>query len=253
MLPIQEKKFSRVSRVSRAIFRLNSYQKAMKTADQISEFTVYRLSIYKRCLEHLEREHVKTISSKDFASRFGLNSAQVRKDLAYFGEFGIRGMGYPVTTLKEQILLILGLAEISQGKKTWKVIVIGAGKLGAAISQYKDLRAQGFEIVAVFDNDLENAPYLAQQRVNILQTAWPLSHIHQLETVIAAQHVDLALLAVPAEAAQAITDRLVKAGIRAILNFAPVQLLAPESIKIRTVDVIAELQSLTYYLHTIKK
>jgi redox-sensing transcriptional repressor len=223
----------------------------MKTADKISEFTVYRLSIYNRCLEELERENTKTISSKNFALRFGLNSAQVRKDLAYFGEFGIRGMGYPVATLKEQILHILGLTESSQGKKTWKAIVIGAGKLGAAISQYQDLRTQGFEIVAVFDNDLEQAPYIKQQRANILQTAWPLSHINQLETVIAAQQVELALLAVPAEAAQALTDRLVNAGIRAILNFVPVQLLAPETVKIRTVDVIAELQSLTYYLHTL--
>ena len=105
----------------------------MKNTSNISEFTIYRLSVYKRCLEELERENIKTISSKDFAARFGLNSAQVRKDLAYFGEFGIRGMGYPIKTLKEQILSILGLAESSRGEKTWKTILIGAGRQGTAL------------------------------------------------------------------------------------------------------------------------
>jgi len=225
----------------------------MKTADKISEFTVYRLSIYKRCLEQLEREDIKTISSKEFAVRFGLNSAQVRKDLAYFGEFGIRGMGYPVKTLKEQILNILGLAECARGQKTWKVIVIGAGKLGTVMLQSKDFRAQGFEIVAVFDRDLQNSAYKLQQQARLLHTAAPLLHINQLETVIADQQIDMALLAVPAEEAQPITNRLVNAGIRAILNFVPVQLLVPDSVKIRTVDIVAELQSLTYHLNRNEK
>jgi redox-sensing transcriptional repressor len=225
----------------------------MKTADhKISEFTIYRLSIYKRCLEQLERERIPTISSKDFAIRFGLNSAQVRKDLAYFGEFGIRGMGYPVKTLKEQILNILGLAESSLGKKTWKAIVIGAGKLGMAILQYKDFRKYGFEILAVLDADPQTSEYTIRQQADVLQTSVPLSPIDQLETVIEEHDIDIAILAIPEDNAQEIADRLVNAGIRAILNFVPIQLLVPSHVKVRTVDIVAELQSLTYHLNKVK-
>jgi redox-sensing transcriptional repressor len=225
----------------------------MKTTDKISEFTIYRLSIYKRCLEQLEREKIATVSSKDFAARFGLNSAQVRKDLAYFGEFGIRGMGYPVKTLKEQILNILGLSESSLGKKTWKAIIIGAGKLGTAVLQYEDLHRHKFEIVAVFDAEVQTSEYTTQQQANMLQTSVQLSHINQLETILAEQHTDIAILAVPEAAAQPIADRLVNAGIRAILNFVPVQLIVPPHVKVRTVDIVAELQSLTYYLNQDEK
>jgi len=222
----------------------------MKTVDnKISEFTIYRLSIYKRCLEQLECDKIATVSSKDFAIRFGLNSAQVRKDLAYFGEFGIRGMGYPVKTLKEQILHILGLAESSLGKKTWKAILIGAGKLGMALLQYNDFRKYGFEIIAVFDTDLQTSEYMRRQRANMLQISVPLFHIERLETVIAEHHVDIAILAIHEEDAQQIADRLVNAEIRAILNFVPVQLLVPPQVKVRTVDIVAELQSLTYHLN----
>jgi redox-sensing transcriptional repressor len=221
----------------------------MKTADKISEFTVYRLSIYKRCLEQLEREDVKTISSKEFAIRFGLNSAQVRKDLAYFGEFGIRGMGYPVKTLKEQILNILGLSESVRGQKTWKIIIIGAGRLGTAIAQSPEFQAEGFEIVAVLDKDPQSSMYQAQQQAQLAQATTPLIPMSQLETIIAEKKVDLAVLTVAKEEAQAIADRLVNAGIRALLNFVPVQLLVPEGVKIRTVDIVAEIQSLTYHLY----
>jgi redox-sensing transcriptional repressor len=224
----------------------------MKTIDKISEFTIYRLSIYKRCLEQLEQENIATISSKDFAIRFGLNSAQVRKDLAYFGEFGIRGMGYPVKTLKEQILNILGLTEGLLDKKTWKAGIIGAGKLGTAILQSKDFLKYGFEIVAIFDIDLQTSAYVTQQQAKTLQTSVPLSHIDQLETVIAERHIDIAILAIPDEEAQQIVNRLVNAGIRAILNFVPVQLLVPPSVKVRMVDIVAELQSLTYHLNRMK-
>jgi redox-sensing transcriptional repressor len=225
----------------------------MKTADhKISEFTIYRLSIYKRCLEELERERIPTISSKDFAIRFGLNSAQVRKDLAYFGEFGIRGMGYPVKTLKEQILNILGLAESSLGKKTWKAIVIGAGKLGMAILQYQGFCKYGFEILAVLDADPQSSEYTVRQQADVLQTSVSLSHIDQLETIIEERQIDIAILAIPEDNAQQIADRLANAGIRAILNFVPVQLLVPPHVKVRTVDIVAELQSLTYHLNKIK-
>jgi redox-sensing transcriptional repressor len=224
----------------------------MKTIDKISEFTIYRLSIYKRCLEQLERENTLTISSTDFAIRFGLNSAQVRKDLAYFGEFGIRGMGYPVNTLKDQIANILGLTEGAQAQKMWKAAIIGAGKLGSALAQYKDFRTHGFEIVAVFDIDLQTSAYIAQQQANLLSTDLALAPMDQLETLIAERQIDLVVLAIPEEAAQQVVDRLVNAGIQAILNFVPVQLLVPPAVKVRTVDIIAELQSLTYHLNRVQ-
>lgn len=225
----------------------------MKTIANISEFTIYRLSIYKRCLEVLERQNIKTVSSKDLAIRFGLNSAQVRKDLAYFGEFGIRGMGYPVSTLKEQILIILGLAECAAGTKTWKTIIIGAGKLGTTLVQYQEFRKQGFEMVALFDSNLTTADYIRQQQAHLIETTIPLLPISQLEDFLAEQPVDIAILTTPEEVAQEITNRLANAGVHAILNFVPVQLLAPSHVTIRTVDMIAELQSLSYYLDQAEK
>lgn len=221
----------------------------MKTADNISEFTIYRLSIYKRCLEELEREQIKTMSSKDFAARFGLNSAQVRKDLAYFGEFGIRGMGYPVTTLKEQILHILGLADLPLAPRAWKAILIGAGKLGTALLKYTELHQDKFEILAAFDANLNACEYARQQQVKMVDAPIVLYPMERLEQIITEHAPDIAILAVTAEDAQTIANRLVLAGIHAILNFVPVQLLVPASVKVRTVDLIAELQCLTYHLH----
>jgi redox-sensing transcriptional repressor len=221
----------------------------MKNVDNISEFTIYRLSIYKRCLEQLERENIKTISSKELAVRFGLNSAQLRKDLAYFGEFGIRGMGYPVKTLKEQILHILGLTESSLGKKTWKTILIGAGKLGTAMLKYQDFRKYGFEIFAAFDTNLETSEYALQQQTTLLESPIPLYPLEELEQIIAENSTDIAILAIFEENAQDVANRLVNAGIHAILNFVPVQVLVPSKVKVRTVDLIAELQCLTYHLN----
>ncbi len=225
----------------------------MKNPDKISEFTIYRLSIYKRCLEELERDQIKTISSKDFAARFGLNSAQVRKDLAYFGEFGIRGMGYPVAILKEQILNILGLTESHAGEKTWKVIIIGAGKLGTTLLRYQQLATHGFEIVALVDSNPEACEYRLQQQAGLVQSPAPLLPLDQLEAFLEEQQVEIAMLAVPDDQAQPIANRLVNAGLRAILNFVPVQVLVPAHVKVRTVDMVAELQSLTYHLHKLEK
>jgi redox-sensing transcriptional repressor len=221
----------------------------MKTVDHISEFTIYRLSIYKRCLEHLEREQIKTISSKDFAARFGLNSAQVRKDLAYFGEFGIRGMGYPVTTLKEQIMHILGISENTPASKIWKILIVGAGKIGTALLKYEHFRHHTFEIVAAIDTDPTGSEYLRQQQAGLVNAPIVVYPLAKLEQVIAEHAPDIAVLAVSEDDAQPVADRLVTAGIHAILNFVPVQLLVPANVKVRTVDLIAELQSLTYHLH----
>ncbi|MBD3307574.1 redox-sensing transcriptional repressor Rex [candidate division KSB3 bacterium] len=225
-------------------------RKIMKADERISEFTIYRLSIYKRCLEELEHEQIKTISSKDFAARFGLNSAQVRKDLAYFGEFGIRGMGYPVKTLKQQLLNILGLAESSAGEKRWKTIIIGtATHLGAGLlHQHETLRTHGFEMIAAFASSAPS-PDAGSAITSPETSAIPLYPLNQLETIIAADPPDIAMLATAEDQAQEIANRLVTLGIQAILNFVPVQLLVPSHVKVRAVDLIAELQSLTYHLH----
>ena len=222
----------------------------MKNADNISEFTIYRLSIYKRCLEQLERENFKTVSSKDFAARFGLNSAQVRKDLAYFGEFGIRGMGYPITTLKKQILTILGLAESSSGQKTWKAMLIGAGTLGTSLLKYHHFANYGFAIVAAFDATPESSEYAQQQQAELVESPIPLYPLEQLEQKISEQSPDMAILATSEDTAQEIVNRLIAAGIHGILSVVPVQLLVPSDVKVRTIDIIAELQCLTYHLHS---
>ncbi len=224
----------------------------MKTADNISEFTIYRLSIYKRCLEHLEREGMKTVSSKEFASRFGLNSAQVRKDLAFFGEFGIRGMGYPIATLKEQIMAILGLTDSATGLKTWKAAVIGAGRLGAALLKSRDFLAAGFELVAAFDKTPDDSEYARQRSAGLFELPVPVYAITQLEEELQRISIDIAILAVPEEEAQEMTYRLINANITAILNFVPIQLIVPSTVKVRTVDVVAELQCLAYHLHSEK-
>lgn len=223
----------------------------MKTADNISEFTVYRLSIYKRCLEELQREKIATISSKDFAARFGLNSAQVRKDLAYFGEFGIRGMGYPVTGLREQILNILGLVESATDLKTWKTILIGAGNLGTALLRYGQFRQEGFDMIAAFDKHPDTARYLQRPENSDASASVPRYAIQELETFLAEHPTDIAMLAVPDDDAQEIVNRLVNAGIQAILNFVPVQLMAPAHVEIRTIDMTAELHCLTYHLNKL--
>jgi redox-sensing transcriptional repressor len=221
----------------------------MKHTGNISEFTIYRLSIYKRCLEQLEREQFKTISSKDFANRFGLNSAQVRKDLAYFGEFGIRGMGYPINTLKEQISTILGLSESSSGQRKWNAVLIGAGRLGSALLKYQQFLDRGFEIFAAFDSQPDLSDYHRQADAMLLDVKIPLHPVEQLEDVLEKSPTDIAILAVSESDAQELADRLVASGIRAILNFVPVQLLVPPEVKVRTVDLAAELQCLTYHLH----
>ncbi|PID56903.1 redox-sensing transcriptional repressor Rex [candidate division KSB3 bacterium] len=221
----------------------------MKHTGHISEFTIYRLSVYKRCLEQLEREQLTTISSKDFANRFGLNSAQVRKDLACFGEFGIRGMGYPISTLREQIATILGFAKNSNGPQKWTAVLIGAGRLGSALLTSQQFFAHGFEIHAAFDLLPDSSDYRRQADAKLLDKEIPLYPVEKLEDVLKKMPTDIAILAVSEADAQDLADRVTALGIRAILNFVPVQLLVPPDVKVRTVDLAAELQCLTYHLH----
>jgi len=203
---------------------------------KIPEKTVTRLSIYLRCLEELEADGVASVSSRQLAERFGLNSAQVRKDLAYFGQFGVRGLGYYIAELKHNLERILGL------KQDWEVALVGVGNLGSALIAYKGFQARGFKIGLAFDAD----PAKMGQVVSDVQ----ITEIAKLVQTVRRKKVKIAVLAVPAGAAQSVADLLVEAGVTAILNFAPAQLTVPEGVKVQNVDLSVLLKTLSY--HTVR-
>lgn len=203
---------------------------------KIPEKTVTRLSIYLRCLEELEADGVVSVSSRQLAERFGLNSAQVRKDLAYFGQFGVRGLGYYIAELKHNLERILGL------KQDWEVALVGVGNLGSALIAYKGFQARGFKIGLAFDAD----PAKMGQVVGDVQIA----DIARLVPSVRRKKVKIAVLTVPATAAQSVADLLVEAGVTAILNFAPTQLTVPEGVKVQNVDLSVLLKTLSY--HTVR-
>lgn len=203
---------------------------------KIPERTVTRLSIYLRCLEEMEADGVSAVSSKQLAERFGLNSAQVRKDLAYFGQFGVRGLGYYIAELKHNLERILGL------KQDWEVALVGVGNLGSALIAYKGFQARGFRISMAFDADSAKVG----QRVDgivVMDAA-------KMVPTIRRKKVKIAVVAVPAMTAQSVADRLVEAGVTAILNFAPAQLAVPEGVKVQNVDLSVLLKTLSY--HTVR-
>jgi len=196
--------------------------------------TVRRLSVYTRCLLQLEEDGVKTVSSQDLAERFNLNSAQVRKDLAYFGEFGVRGIGYYVSSLKAELQRILGL------DREWPVALVGFGNLGSALFHYRGFWRQGFRIAVIFDDD----PAKVGREVDGV----PIFSTRDLAREIQARRVQMAIVAVPAEAAQSVADQLVAAGIKAVLNFAPARIRLPRDVRLKDVDLSIELETLSFYL-----
>ncbi len=201
---------------------------------KIPEMTIRRLSVYTRCLLQLEEDGVKTVSSQELAERFNLNSAQVRKDLAYFGEFGVRGIGYYVSGLKAELQKILGL------DREWSVVLVGFGNLGSALFHYKGFARQGFRIAVVVDDD----PVKVGRNVDHV----PVVASRDLAREIKSRGIQIAIVAVPAESAQAVTDQLVAAGIRAVLNFAPMRLRVPRDVRLKNVDLSIELETLSFYL-----
>ncbi len=201
---------------------------------RIADSTVRRLSAYLRFLEDFETRGLSTISSEELANRGGTTSAQVRKDLSFFGSFGKRGLGYSVPELAGRLREILGLG------KEWRVVIVGAGKIGAALAQYRGFRHRGFNILAAYDN---NPDKIGRKLEGI-----PVRDIEQLERDIQRDKPDIVVLTVPGDEAQDVVDRVVKAGVKAILNFAPAQLHAPVDVAIKTVNMAMELEGLSFAL-----
>jgi redox-sensing transcriptional repressor len=196
--------------------------------------TVYRLSIYQRCLTRLRENGIETVSSDALSRAAGVKSPQLRKDLAYFGNFGTRGLGYNVEVLAGRINQVLGTTRLQP------VILIGVGNLGAALLHYGGFNKEGFEIIAAFDHD--------PQRALAVQTNVPIHGMADLPAFINAQSVKMAILAVPAIGAQQVVNQLIAAGIQAILNFAPVVLEVPDAVVVNNVDLAVELENLSYFI-----
>jgi len=214
---------------------VKSTKKLRPTAQQVSELTTNRLSIYLRCLDHLRAHGVRTVASQALASQFHLNAAQIRKDLAWFGEFGVRGVGYSVEELAAHLRGILGLGA------PIPVAVIGAGNLGQALADYPGFPREGFEPVALFDK----APAKVGQES---RGGVPIYHVRRLRSVVRRENIRIALLAVPANAAQQVANQAVAAGLRAILNFTPGTLVVPAGVKVKNVDLTVSLEGLAYHL-----
>lgn len=204
---------------------------------KIPDATIGRLSLYSRYLIEADEKGITTVSSQHIAKATGVTPAQVRKDLAYFGEFGTRGVGYNSRELYSYIMKILGL------DKQWSVAIIGAGNLGRALSQYKGFYQRGFDITCIFDND-PNKVGKKLSDINIYS-------LDSLDEKVKEFKINLGMIAVPASAAQEVADKLVKAGVRGIINFAPVNITVKENIILRRVDLAAQLEYLTYYLEEI--
>ena len=201
---------------------------------RIAESTVRRLSAYLRFLEEAEAHGHHTISSGELAAQGGTTSAQVRKDLSFFGSFGKRGLGYSVSALSSSLRDILGLG------RQWNVVIVGAGKIGAALAQYRGFRERGFKVVGAYDED----PALVGRSLDGVV----VRDQRELDADIAKLKPHIALIAVPAEAAQGLVDRVVKAGVRAILNFAPAPITVPPHVTLRSVNMALELEILSYAL-----
>ncbi len=201
---------------------------------KIPEATITRLSVYSRFLESVDEKGIITISSGEIAEGTGVSPAQVRKDLAYFGEFGTRGVGYNVKDLLRHTLKILGL------NNRWSVVVVGAGNLGSALVSYRGFRERGFDIVGVFDNDLTK---IGKRLLNL-----EVLGSEQIPQVVKEHNVKIGAITVPASAAQDATNVLVKCGVKAILNFAPTVLVVPDHVHVRDIDLSTKLEILTFNL-----
>lgn len=216
---------------------MGAYKRHIET-DNISELTIARLSIYLRCVEQLLEAGIDTVSSQELAKRFNLNSAQIRKDLAYFGEFGVRGVGYNVRELRHYIVEILGL------DRERRLVIIGAGNLGYALCHYSGFSSGNFLVVGVLDSD--------PSRIGDPTPAGLLvEDADRLPEIVAQRQVEIGIITTPAGAAQTVCDQMVDAGLRTILNFAPIRVRAKNGVLAKTVDLKVYLEELSFFLaHT---
>ena len=206
---------------------------------KIPEATIRRLSRYSRCLEEMDIMGEKVVSSAQLATRCLVNAAQVRKDLAYFGEFGIRGVGYYVKDLLQDIKRILGL------NKEWKMAVIGIGNLGSALLSYKDFLKQNYKIVAAFDID---PPKVIGRVSEKLGKPVEILHLNRLKEVAKERKIEIGLITTPPSEAQNVANLLVEAEVRGILNFAPAQISVPDGYMVKDVFFTTILDNLAYLL-----
>ena len=203
--------------------------------EPVSELTTNRLSVYLRCLNALDQAGVRTVSSQALAEQFHLNAAQIRKDLAYFGEFGVRGVGYYVKELRQHLRQILGLDEHV------RVAIMGAGNLGLALADYPGFRDDGFDIAALFDTVPAKVGQCSRGGV-------PIHDSRDFRRIVRRERIRIAVIAVPAASAQAVVNTVVQAGIKAILNFSPGTLKVPADVKLKSVDLTVSLESLSFFL-----
>jgi redox-sensing transcriptional repressor len=213
--------------------------RAVSDRETISELTTGRLSVYLRCLTYLESINQQTVSSHELAKRFHLNSAQIRKDLAFFGEFGTRGVGYNVSRLKDQLVATLGI------DRTRNVLIVGAGNLGMALADYRGFNSNGFHVVGMLDVDPEKIGKTSR-------TGVPVLSYDKLPDIVHRNGVHIGIIAVSAETAQLVHDVLAESGVCAILNFAPIQIRLRPGVKVKSVDLRINLESLSYYLKNIE-
>lgn len=201
---------------------------------EIPKKAIYRLSIYQRCLSKLRENGKETVSSTALAAAAGVKPAQLRKDLAYFGQFGTRGLGYAVNELRDAILEVLGREQLQP------VILIGAGNLGSALLRYRGFEKEGFEVVAAFDAVPEA---VVKRGIGV-----PVHGLDDMSRFVSEHEVKLGILCVPAESAQEVANELVAAGVQGILNFSPSVLQVPEAVTVNNVDLALELENLSYFV-----
>ena len=211
-----------------------AYKRHIDTAN-ISELTISRLSIYLRCVDQLLDAGVETVSSQQLAKRFNLNSAQIRKDLAYFGEFGVRGVGYNVRELRQYVIEILGL------DRERRLVIVGAGNLGSALCHYSGFSGGNFLVVAVLDSD-------PSRTGDPTPAGLLVEDADRLPEIVSQRQAEIGIITTPAAAAQGVCDRMVDAGLRTILNFAPIRLRAPDTVLVKTVDLKVYLEELSFFL-----
>jgi redox-sensing transcriptional repressor len=213
---------------------MSAYKRHIDT-ENISDLTITRLSIYLRCVDQLLEAGIETVSSQELANRFNLNSAQIRKDLAYFGEFGVRGVGYNVRELRQYVIEILGL------DRERRMVIVGAGNLGAALCHYSGFSGGNFLVVGVLDSDPSRIGDATPSGLLVEDS-------ERLAEIVGQRNVEIGIITTPAASAQSVCDRMIDAGLRTVLNFAPVRVSGPSDVLVKTVDLKVHLEELSFFL-----